>query len=92
MQLLQSGKSRRGFASMSQEHQREIARKGGQTAQGRGSAHRFTSEEAQHAGRKGGLAVSKNRGHMAEIGRRGGKARGKNSDASPLRYRYLSGA
>lgn len=77
-----SGKSRRGFASMSPERQREIARKGGKTAQERGSAHRFTSEEAQQAGRKGGIAVSKDRQHMADIGRRGGKARGKQSDDS----------
>lgn len=77
------GKSRRGFASMTPERQREIARKGGKTAQERGSAHRFTSEEAQAAGRKGGLAVSRNRDHMAEIGRRGGKARGKQDEDSP---------
>lgn len=67
---------RRGFAAMDPERQRVIARKGGKTAQTRGSAHRFTSEEAQRAGRKGGIAVSQNRNHMAEIGRRGGKARG----------------
>lgn len=80
MEIVQAEKSRRGFASMSQVRQREIARKGGITAQERGSAHRFSSEEAKQAGRKGGLAVSKNRNHMAEIGRRGGKARGQQQD------------
>ena len=41
-------KSRRGFAAMSSEQQKEIAR-------------------------KGGLTVSRNRRHMAEIGRVGGE-------------------
>lgn len=67
----------RGFAAMSPEEQREIARKGGKVAQQRGSAHRFTSHEARDAGRKGGIRVSQNRDHMAEIGRRGGQSRGK---------------
>jgi len=68
-------KSRRGFASMSKEKQKEIASKGGKAAHRKGTAHRFTSEEARVAGRKGGEAVSRNREHMAEIGRRGGEAR-----------------
>lgn len=45
----------RGFASMSKEKQREIASKGGKAAHRRGTAHEWTSEEARHAGRKGGL-------------------------------------
>lgn len=47
-------KSDRGFASMSPTRQREIARKGGLAAHAKGTAHRWTSEEAQVAGRKGG--------------------------------------
>jgi len=73
-----SGTSRRGFASMDQERQRDIASQGGKAAHERGTAHEFTSEEAREAGRKGGEAVSQNRSHMAEIGRRGGEARGIN--------------
>jgi uncharacterized protein len=69
-------KSTRGFASMSPERQREIARKGGKAAHEKGTAHEFTSEEARVAGRKGGQAVSKDRAHMALIGREGGQARG----------------
>jgi uncharacterized protein len=46
----------RGFASMDPEKQREIARKGGRAAHQRGTAHEWTSEEAQGAGRKGGEA------------------------------------
>jgi general stress protein YciG len=42
---------------MDPELQREYARKGGQRAQELGTAHRFTSEEAQEAGRRGGLAT-----------------------------------
>lgn len=70
------GKSRRGFASMTPEKRREIARLGGKAAHEKGRAHQFTPHEAREAGRKGGLSVSKNRQHMAEIGRAGGKARG----------------
>jgi general stress protein YciG len=64
----------RGFAAMDQEKQREIARRGGQAAHQRGTAHEFTAEEAAAAGRKGGQAVSRNRDHMARIGRKGGLA------------------
>ncbi len=45
---------RRGFASMSREKQRAIASKGGKAAHAKGTAHRFTTEEAREAGRKGG--------------------------------------
>jgi len=65
----------RGFAAMNSERQREIASMGGKTAHQRGAAHRFTSEEARKAGRKGGETVSQNRDYMVDIGRRGGNAR-----------------
>ena len=58
---------------MNREKQREIASKGGKAAHAKGTAHEFTPEEAREAGRKGGLAVSQNREHMAAIGREGGK-------------------
>lgn len=69
---MESGKSRRGFASMSPEKRRKIASKGGKAAHEMGRAHEFTSEEARAAGSKGGKAVSRNRQHMQEIGRQGG--------------------
>jgi uncharacterized protein len=69
-------KSARGFASMDQGKQKEIASKGGRAAHAKGTAHEFDSSEARAAGRKGGMAVSRNREHMAAIGRRGGEARG----------------
>ena len=69
------GTSRRGFAAMDSQKQREIASKGGRAAHQSGRAHEFTSEEAREAGRKGGEAVSRNREHMARIGREGGEAR-----------------
>ena len=71
-----SRKSARGFASMDQSKQKEIASKGGRAAHAKGTAHEFDSSEARAAGRKGGMAVSRNREHMAAIGRRGGEARG----------------
>jgi uncharacterized protein len=46
----------RGFASMDREKQREIARKGGQAAHEKGTAHEWDSNEARTAGRKGGEA------------------------------------
>lgn len=46
--------SRRGFASMNPEKQRQIASKGGRAAHKKGKAHEWTSEEAKIAGRKGG--------------------------------------
>ena len=70
-----STKRLRGFAALDVEKQRQIASKGGKVAHQRGNAHEFTPEEAREAGRKGGVAVSKDRKHMAEIGRLGGEAR-----------------
>lgn len=69
-------RSNRGFASMDPSKQREIASKGGRAAHAKGTAHEFDSGEAREAGRKGGMAVSRNREHMAMIGRKGGEARG----------------
>ena len=69
-------RSNRGFASMDRDKQKEIASKGGKAAHAKGTAHEFDSSEAREAGRKGGMAVSRNRDHMAAIGRRGGEARG----------------
>src|SRR6476661_2832466 len=74
-------RSNRGFASMDREKQREIASKGGRAAHQKGTAHEFDSGEARAAGRKGGVTVSRNREHMAAIGRRGGEARGANRAA-----------
>jgi general stress protein YciG len=71
-------KSNRGFASMDAAKQKEIASKGGKAAHAQGRAHEFTADEARNAGRKGGEVVSKDRDHMAAIGRAGGKARGRN--------------
>jgi general stress protein YciG len=51
-----SRSSNRGFASMNPERQRQIASEGGKAAHARGKAHKFTSEEAREAGRKGGQA------------------------------------
>ncbi|MAF03544.1 KGG domain-containing protein [Herbaspirillum huttiense] len=50
----QGSTSNRGFASMDENKQREIASQGGKAAHEKGSAHEFSSEEAREAGRKGG--------------------------------------
>jgi len=71
-----SQKSRRGFAAMDPERQRQIASEGGRAAHRQGVAHEWNSDEARRAGRKGGQIVSRNREHMSEIGRRGGQSSG----------------
>ena len=74
-----TGKSRRGFASMDPARQREIASKGGRAAHEKGTAHEWSSDEARVAGQKGGIAVSRDRAHMAAIGREGGESRSRAS-------------
>lgn len=67
----------RGFAAMTPERRREIAAKGGRTAQARGTAHRFTPEEAREAGRKahsGGRAHRFTPEEAREAGRKGGRS------------------
>lgn len=81
--MADNGTARRGFASMDPAKQKEIASKGGRAAHEKGRAHEFTSDEAREAGRKGGQAVSRNRAHMAEIGRQGGLHRAGKVGRSP---------
>lgn len=66
-----------GFALMAPDERREIASRGGKAAHAAGHAHEFTPEEARSAGRLGGELVSRDREHMARIGRLGGRARRK---------------
>jgi hypothetical protein len=48
----------KGFARMSKDGLREIARKGGVAAHAQGKAHQWTREEAREAGKKGGAATA----------------------------------
>ncbi len=75
--------NKRGFASMDENKQREIASKGGKAAHQKGTAHEFTSEEAKEAGHKGGKAAhEKGTAHefspeeAREAGKKGGRSRG----------------
>jgi len=77
----EGGTSNRGFASMDEEKQREIASKGGKAAHEKGTAHEFTSEEAREAGSKGGkVAHEKGTAHewtseeARQAGKKGGEA------------------
>jgi uncharacterized protein len=45
-------RSRRGFAAMDRQRQREIASLGGKSAHASGHAHEFTPDEARAAGKK----------------------------------------
>ncbi len=56
IEKISRGSSARGFASMSNEKQKEIASKGGKAAHAKGTAHEWTAEEAREAGRRGGKA------------------------------------
>ena len=75
----QPTRGRRGFASMDADKQRGIASRGGKAAHEYGNAHEFTAAEAREAGRKGGEKVSRDRAHMAAIGREGGRKRQANA-------------
>ena len=55
-------KKRRGFAAMDRSVVRALARKGGVAAHEKGTAHRFSRDEAREAGKKGGLAPHRKRG------------------------------
>ena len=57
-------KSRRGFAVMTPDKQREIASKGGRAAHEKGTAHEWTADEARNAGRKGGQVSRGGRGRL----------------------------
>src|SRR2546423_951797 len=65
--------SNRGYGSTDDDKKREIAREGGRASHEKRSAHEFSPDEARGAGRKGGEAVSSDREHMSEIGRKGGE-------------------
>lgn len=52
---------RRGFAAMDPKLVSELASRGGKAAQRAGTAHRFDTEEARIAGRKGGQAAGAKR-------------------------------
>jgi general stress protein YciG len=60
-------KSRRGFAAMSPERQREIASKGGKAAHAQGTAHEWNSKSAADAGRKGGQVSRGGRGKEIRV-------------------------
>jgi uncharacterized protein len=76
----QGGGTLRGFASMEQEKQREIARKGGANVPHEKRSFAQNRSLASEAGRKGGRAVApehrsfaQNRSLAAEAGRKGGQ-------------------
>ncbi len=58
-------RSRRGFAAMDRQRQREIASMGGKSAHASGHAHEFTPEEARAAGKKRHQRASKSAGPTA---------------------------
>lgn len=75
-------KSKRGFAGMSPERQREIARKGGKSVAPENRSFSRNADLAAAAGRKGGQSVptskrtfSVNHEMAVDAGRKGGMAR-----------------
>ena len=68
-------KLRRGFALIPKETLRQWASLGGKISQQEENAHRFTSETAREAGKRGGEAIAKDREYMRALGRRGGIAK-----------------
>lgn len=70
----QSGNtSKRGFASMDPELQRQIAAEGGRAAHQKGTAHEFTSEEARRAG---AMSHKNDPGRSSQSASSGSSARG----------------
>ena len=55
-------KARRGFAAMDPDKVKAIAQKGGVAVHAKGTAHRFSKDQARDAGRKGGMAPHRARG------------------------------
>jgi hypothetical protein len=77
------GDSKRGFAAMDDDKQREIARKGGESVPDDKRSFSQDRELASEAGRKGGESVpddkrsfSQDRDLASEAGRKGGEASG----------------
>lgn len=58
-------KKKRGFAALSPERLRELAVMGGRAAHAQGVGHKWTSETAREAGRKGGGAARKRRASVS---------------------------
>ncbi|HVG41218.1 MAG TPA: KGG domain-containing protein [Chitinophagaceae bacterium] len=58
-------KLNRGFAAMDPAQRKMIASEGGRAAHKQGVAHKWTTEEAREAGRKGGL-ISRNNGRKGQ--------------------------
>ena len=60
--------SKRGFASMTPERQREIASLGGRAAHEQGVAHEWDRQQAMIAGKKGGQASGRTRAARRDDG------------------------
>lgn len=59
---IKAPKQKRGFAVLDPTKHRDLSSKGAKAAHAKGAAHRFSSEQAKAAGRKGGLeAAAQNR-------------------------------
>ncbi len=65
---LKHQKSKRGFAGMSPERQRQIASQGGQAAHKQGVAHKWSAVEAKEAGKKGGTTSGLKRAQASRSG------------------------
>ncbi len=72
-----------GFATMTPEKRQAIASMGGRASHAKGTSHKWTSETARLAGRKGGMKAAAIPGRMAEVGRLGGLAAKQKRDLTP---------
>ncbi len=61
-------KKKRGFAALTPERRIEIARSGGLAAHAKGKGHKFTTEEAREAGRKGARIAHERQQHRVPTG------------------------
>lgn len=72
-------KQKRGFAAMDPEKLREISRKGGQTSQAKGTAHKLTQDESEWGGYVSSHLLLEKYGteHFSEMGKLGGRGKWK---------------
>lgn len=65
---------KQGFAAMTEEKRKEIARKGGHAVQSRGVAHKLSYEERSRGGKQSSGNFKFRPEAAKEAGRKGGKA------------------
>ena len=70
-------KKKTGLAALSPTRRAEIARMGRRAVEAQGKLYMFTPKDRSKGGKRGGLAVSRNREWMSKIGKLGSQKSGR---------------